>query len=59
MSTSIDNRIVQMTFDNKQFEAAVKQSMNSLKNLDDSIKNAGDERKSSGMLKGFSKLGKF
>lgn len=59
MSTSVDNRIVQMTFDNKQFEAAVKQSMNSLKNLDDSIKNAGDERKSSGMLKGFSKLGKF
>lgn len=59
MSTSIDNRIVQMTFDNKQFEAAVKQSMNSLKNLDDSIKNAGDERKSSGMFKGFSKLGKF
>ena len=58
MSTSIDNRIVQMTFDNKQFEAAVKQSMNSLKNLDDTIKNAGDERKSSGMLKGFSKLGK-
>lgn len=52
MSTSIDNRIVQMTFDNKQFEAAVKQSMNTLKDLDKTIKEAG----SGGAAKGFSGL---
>ena len=52
MSTSVDNRIVQMTFDNKQFEAAVKQSMNTLKDLDKTIKEAG----SGGAAKGFSGL---
>lgn len=34
---SIDNRIVQMEFDNKQFEKGIKQSSNSLKTLEKSL----------------------
>lgn len=54
MSTSVDNRIVQMTFDNKQFEQAIKQSMDSLKDLDKSINDAGTGKASLG-LKNFIK----
>ena len=35
--SSTDNRIVQMQFDNKQFESGVKQTMNSLDKLEDSL----------------------
>ena len=38
MSNVIDNRVVQMQFDNQQFERGVKQSMNSLNQLDKSLK---------------------
>jgi len=31
--SSVDNRIVQMSFDNKQFEEGIKTSINSLDNL--------------------------
>lgn len=43
MSTTIDERVVQMQFDNAQFEHAVAQSMTTLKNLNESLKleNAG------------------
>ena len=37
MATNIDERVVEMRFDNKQFEDGVKQSMKSLKTLDDTI----------------------
>jgi hypothetical protein len=39
MSNVIDNRVVQMQFDNQQFERGVKQSINSLNQLDGSLKN--------------------
>ena len=38
MSNVIDNRVVQMQFDNQQFERGVKQSMDSLNQLDGSLK---------------------
>lgn len=59
MSVSIDNRIVQMTFDNKQFEAAVRQSMVSLKNLDNTIKESSSGNKTSSLGKALSKAGKM
>ena len=39
MAVSIDERVVEMRFNNKQFEEGVKQSMKSLDNLDHSIDN--------------------
>ena len=39
--SSTDNRIVQMQFDNAQFEANVKQTMNSLDKLEDSLQLTG------------------
>lgn len=56
MSVSVDNRIVQMSFDNGQFERAVKQSMTSLQELDKSIRNAGADTNNKGLTKGFSKI---
>ena len=44
MSTSVDNRVVQMQFDNAQFEAGVQQSLNTLTRLDaalNDLENAG------------------
>ena len=35
--SSIDNRIVEMKFDNKQFESGVKDSMSSIDNLKKSL----------------------
>lgn len=37
MSESIDNRVVQMRFDNEQFERGIQTSIRSLKKLDDSM----------------------
>lgn len=37
MATEVENRVVSMRFDNKQFEASVKQSMDSLAKLDESL----------------------
>lgn len=37
MSESIDNRVVQMRFDNEQFERGIQTSIHSLKKLDDSM----------------------
>ena len=33
MSTTVDNKVVEMRFDNKQFEQGINQSINSLNNL--------------------------
>ena len=41
MSRSIDQRIVEMQFDNAQFERGIEQSVNSLNNLDKTIDNLG------------------
>ena len=38
MSRSIDERVVQMQFENSQFEKGIKQSTDSLKKLDDALK---------------------
>jgi len=38
MSTTIDTRVVEMKFDNKQFEAASKQTLNTLDNLNKGLK---------------------
>lgn len=38
MSNTIDEKVVEMRFDNRQFEANVKQSMNTLDKLNDSLK---------------------
>ena len=37
MSQTIDDRVVQLTFDNKQFESGVQQSLNTLDKLDKSL----------------------
>ena len=42
--SSTDNRIVQMQFDNKQFESGVKQTMNSLDKLENSLQLNGATR---------------
>jgi tape measure domain-containing protein len=41
MSTQVDKRLVQMGFDNKDFERGVKESDRSLKGLDKSLQNLG------------------
>lgn len=53
MSSKIDEKIVEMRFDNKQFESGVDQSMKSLKNLNDSVSNMSDSA-----TKGFDNLDK-
>ena len=40
MSTTVDNRVVELRFDNEQFEKAVATSQNSLNRLDQSIANS-------------------
>ena len=46
MSTTVDNRVVQMRFDNKQFEQGVQTSLNSLKKLNEALlfKGAGNSK---------------
>ena len=41
MSTTIDQRVVEMRFDNKQFESATKESMSTLQRLKDSLNLTG------------------
>lgn len=43
MSNTVDTRVVEMQFDNKQFEAGVRQTMNSLKELNKSLTDIGHE----------------
>ena len=50
MSDKIDQRIVEMSFENQKFEKGISQSKNSLKEFSDALK------KSSGMDKEFSGL---
>lgn len=38
MSTEVDNRVVQMQFDNKQFESGVQETLKSLNRLNESLK---------------------
>ena len=38
MSTAVDNRVVSMSFDNADFERRVKESMDTLKRLDERLK---------------------
>lgn len=38
MSTQVDNRVVEMTFDNERFERNIKKSMESIKQLDKDLK---------------------
>ena len=42
--SSIDERVVEMRFDNKQFEAGAKQSMNTLDELEKSLRLDGSTR---------------
>lgn len=44
MATEVENRVVSMRFDNKQFEAGVKQSMDSLAKLDESLNFKGAQK---------------
>ena len=39
--SSVDNRVVAMKFDNKQFQAGVKDTMGSLQDLNQSLKMEG------------------
>ena len=50
MSTSVDNRVVQMQFDNAQFEAGISQSLQTLERLDKAL----DSLESSGGFSGLS-----
>lgn len=52
MTTSVDNRVVQMQFDNAQFEKNIKQSMTSLQNMDKGLQLKNGQ-------KGMSVLSKF
>ena len=54
MSTTIDNKVVEMRFDNKQFEAATAQSMSTLEKLKQKL-NFGNSVKS---LDGLNKAAK-
>lgn len=51
MSTSVDNRVVQMQFDNAQFESGIAQSMATLEKLDKAL----DSLESTGGFAGLSK----
>lgn len=52
MSKKVDNRVVQMEFDNKKFEAGVKTTLDSVSKLDATLNKLNDIS-----LKGFDKLG--
>ena len=54
--SSIDNRIVQMEFDNSQFERGVKTTMNSLQSLDDQIVSMGKGGALAGITDGVESL---
>ena len=45
MSSSVDNRVVSMEFDNAQFERNVKESLDTLKHLDKSLDGLSDSSK--------------
>lgn len=45
MSQVIENKVVEMRFDNQQFEQGVKQSMDSLNQLNNSLDNVGNDTK--------------
>ena len=49
MSKTVDNRVVQMEFDNQQFERGVKQSMNSLSQLDGSLNKLNKNSSANGL----------
>lgn len=44
MSTTVDNRVVSMTFDNSRFEKNVKTSLDTLNNLNDKLKFTGSTK---------------
>jgi len=51
MSKQVDNRVVQMQFDNKKFEQGIKTTLNSINNLDKSLNGLNNIS-----LKGFEKI---
>lgn len=53
MSTSIDNRVVQMEFDNAAFEKGVQQSLTSLKDLHNTIEDLPKGQGFSGLMDSF------
>lgn len=55
--SSIDNRIVQMKFDNRGFESGAKQSMKTLDSLDSTIQKMDGKSALSGLSKTLSSLG--
>lgn len=50
MSRSIDSRVVEMRFDNKQFESGAKQTLSTLQRLKDSLKNLVSPNKATDLL---------
>ena len=54
--SSIDKRIVQMQFDNQNFESGVSKTMSSLKKLNESLKMKGSSEGLDSVNKGISKL---
>ena len=50
--SQVDNRIVELQFNNKQFESGVKTSLMSLQNLTKGIEATGDTRALSGLQQG-------
>lgn len=56
MSTSVDNRVVKMTFDNASFERGVEKTMRSLKTLDETLAFKGSDKGLSTLSKAISSL---
>ncbi|MBQ4233030.1 MAG: tape measure protein, partial [Lachnospiraceae bacterium] len=56
MATNIDERVVEMKFDNAQFEKGVKQSMKTLKSLDETIDHMDKNTNLDEMSKNLNKL---
>ena len=50
--SKVDNRIVELQFNNKQFESGVKTSLQSLQNLNKGIEATGDTRALAGLQQG-------
>ena len=57
--SSIDKRIVQMQFDNQNFESGVSKTMNSLKNLNESLKMKDSSKGLDGVNESLGKLSGF
>ena len=57
--SSIDKRIVQMQFDNQNFESGVSKTMNSLKNLNESLKMKDSSKGLDGVNESLTKLSGF